>query len=466
MAKVGKVALVGAGPGDPNLLTGLAQQKIMNADVILFDRLVDPSIVSMANSSAKLIDVGKLPHHHLVKQSQTNQMLVDLAKQGLQVVRLKAGDPFIFGRGGEEAQFLIKNNVSFEVVPGITSALGGLTAVDIPATHRDFSSSVHIISAHLKGDQSNLNWANLAQMEGTLIFLMGMENLPFIVSELVKNGKDKNCPVAIIQWATQWRQKSVFGSLANIEDIVEEQHVASPSIIAIGNVVQLHEELFRIKKMDHQRFIIAAGGNKDLIDELRGQGAGVLTFSDDYQYQADRLNLSMLVKQHRLIFDNHVASDLFIDFVTQQGVDMRRFSESEIVATSQQLAEYLAQKMIAVDRVVPMADIGAEDGSLVAENEVKYGASVKNIIQIGITPRSDDLDYGDADVTMLITNLSSVDNVVSFLRLHWPNEWSKIKIVVESADRASFLREQGFRNVKELSEITIDTVVDRFGGNK
>ena len=201
---IGRVTLLGAGPGNPELLTLLGKRRLKEADVVLYDRLINPSLLALVPAQAERIDVGKLPNFHKVKQSVINQLLVDYAQNGKQVVRLKAGDPYVFGRGGEEGQFLREHGVTFDVVPGLTSAITGLAAVGIPITHRDYASSFHVITGHRQADGRQLDWENIAHQEGTLVFLMGMAALTDICQSLMSHGRQVTTPVAIVQWATQW----------------------------------------------------------------------------------------------------------------------------------------------------------------------------------------------------------------------------------------------------------------------
>ncbi|MBT1173075.1 uroporphyrinogen-III C-methyltransferase [Bifidobacterium sp. MA2] len=235
----GLVSLVGAGPGSPDLLTLRARDRIERADVIVYDRLVNPELLDFARPDAQRIDVGKSPHHHPVKQREINDLLARLAKDGKRVVRLKSGDPFVFGRGGEERAYLRAQGVEVEVVPGITSAIAGPAAVGIPVTHRDFASSFHVIAGHRKREGHELDWANIAGMEGTLVFLMGMESLGRIVANLVANGKPADTPVAVIQWATRENQRAVGGTLETIEREVDAAGLGAPALIVVGGVASL-----------------------------------------------------------------------------------------------------------------------------------------------------------------------------------------------------------------------------------
>ncbi|MGL4362990.1 MAG: uroporphyrinogen-III C-methyltransferase [Cellulosilyticaceae bacterium] len=240
----GKVYLVGAGPGDYGLLTLKALEYIQKADVIVYDRLANEEYLNEAKQDCKMIYVGKESSNHTLTQDEINQVIVEEAKKGNIVTRLKGGDPYVFGRGGEEGEFLLENDIPFEVVPGITSAIGGLCYAGIPITHRDYASSFHVVTGHLKDDENtSINWNALAKVEGTLVFLMGVSNLDKICANLIQEGMQENMPVAVINWATRWNQKVVTGNLKTIKNIVEENKITSPSLIVVGNVVKLREKL-------------------------------------------------------------------------------------------------------------------------------------------------------------------------------------------------------------------------------
>ncbi len=239
----GQVCLVGAGPGDPELLTLRALRLIQNADTIVYDRLVFPSILDYARRDAELIYVGKKSALHTVPQDQINQKLVDLAKQGKMVVRLKGGDPFIFGRGGEELEELIKEGISYQVVPGVTAASGCSTYAGIPLTHRDYAQSCTLVTGHLKDGSMDLNWGCLTQTKQTIVFYMGVANIEKVANELMQHGMLPEMPVAIVQKGTTKNQKVFTGTLATIANVVKENDVKPPSLIIIGEVVKLHKKL-------------------------------------------------------------------------------------------------------------------------------------------------------------------------------------------------------------------------------
>ncbi|MFR4766967.1 MAG: uroporphyrinogen-III C-methyltransferase [Paraclostridium sordellii] len=240
----GKVYLVGAGPGDYKLMTLKGMECIKKSDVIVYDRLANEKYLKEAKDNCEFIYVGKASSNHALPQDQINEVITKKALEGKIVTRLKGGDPYVFGRGGEEAEFLLDNGIEFEVVPGITSAIGGLCYAGIPITHRDYSSSFHVITGHLKDDENDeLNWNALANNEGTLVFLMGIANLKKISNNLIREGKSKETPVALISWATRYNQSVVTGSLENIYDIAIKEGVKPPTLIVVGDVVKLREKL-------------------------------------------------------------------------------------------------------------------------------------------------------------------------------------------------------------------------------
>ncbi|GAA5317133.1 MAG: siroheme synthase CysG [Candidatus Pelagadaptatus aseana] len=239
----GQVFLVGAGPGDPDLLTVKALKLIQQAEVVLYDRLVSEDIMSLLPRQVEKIYVGKRKADHSVPQPDINQLLVDLAKQGKQVLRLKGGDPFIFGRGGEELELLARNGVSFQVVPGITAASGCSSYAGIPLTHRDHSQSVRFVTGHLKSQGDDLDWASLAKPDQTLVFYMGLGELPNIMRNLQIQGASPDLPVAIIEKGTTPEQRVTTATVSTISDIASQKQFKAPTLVIVGTVVALHDSL-------------------------------------------------------------------------------------------------------------------------------------------------------------------------------------------------------------------------------
>jgi len=239
----GEVYLIGAGPGDPDLMTFKAARLLQSADVVLYDRLVSPLIVDLARRDAERIYVGKKRAEHAVAQTDINQLLLGLAQQGKRVVRLKGGDPFIFGRGGEEIELLARHNIPFQVVPGITAASGAACYAGIPLTHRDYAQSVRFVAGYLKGDKVEHDWSKLQSTTETLVFYMGLIGLPVICEQLQAHGRSADTPVALVERGTLPEQRVLLGTLSTMVDVVQRERPTAPTLIIVGDVVRLHADL-------------------------------------------------------------------------------------------------------------------------------------------------------------------------------------------------------------------------------
>ncbi len=347
--------MIGAGPGDPGLITVKGKECIQSADVVVYDYLASKTLLNYAKDDAQIIYVGKKGGDHTLTQDKINDLIVEKAKQGLTVARLKGGDPFIFGRGGEEAEELLEAGCSFEIVPGVTSAIAAPAYAGIPLTHRRFASSVSIITGHedpTKKD-SSLNWKILAQMDGTLVFLMGVKNLSNIATKLVENGKDAETPVALVRWGTTTKQRSVTGTLSNIVDVVEKAKIKSPSIIIVGGVVTLKDTLkwFEDRPLFGKKIIVTRAREQasDLVKLLTDSGAECIECptikvvdTDDKKPLDDAIvNLGMY---EWLIFTSVNGVKYFFDRLFENGLDVRALGNLKTAtigpATSQKLLDY------------------------------------------------------------------------------------------------------------------------------
>ncbi len=276
----GYVYLVGAGPGDPKLITIKGSECIAKAEVLVYDRLASRRLLRLARPECEMIYVGKSPDRHTLRQEEINQLLVDKGLEGKIVTRLKGGDPFVFGRGGEEAEALLDAGIQFEVVPGITSAIAVPAYAGIPVTHRDLTTSFAVVTGHEDPtkNETTIHWDHLAQSHGTLVFLMGMSNLPLIAEKLMANGKKPTTPVGIIQWGTRPEQRTLVGQLDTIAAEVKEQGFTNPSIIIVGEVVTLREKLqwFEKKPLFGQRIVVTRARHQaselsQAIEDLGGE---------------------------------------------------------------------------------------------------------------------------------------------------------------------------------------------------
>jgi uroporphyrinogen III methyltransferase/synthase len=267
----GKVYLVGAGPGDPGLITVKGMQCIRNASAIIYDYLASPALLAYASEDAERLYVGKKGGDHTLSQDGINALLVEKAKSGHTVCRLKGGDPFIFGRGGEEAEALIKAGIPFEIVPGVTSAVAAPAYAGIPLTHRKFTSTVAFVTGHEdpQKTESSIDWASLAKGIGTVVFLMGVKNLPHITRQLMEHGMPPGKPVALIRWGTTPGQTTVAGTLGTIVKTAEKAGMKAPAIIVVGDVVQLRETM----RWFENRPLM---GKKIVVTRAREQASGLV----------------------------------------------------------------------------------------------------------------------------------------------------------------------------------------------
>lgn len=358
----GKVYLIGCGPGDYKLITLKGKEIINNADVIVYDRLISTKLLEDAKENCEFIYVGKESKNHTKTQDQINEIIYQHAINGKIVARLKGGDPYVFGRGGEEGQYLIQRGIEIEVIPGITSAIGGLAYAGIPITHRDFASSFHVITGHLKDEGEELKWEVLAKLNGTLVFLMGMSELKNITSNLMENGMDVNTPVGIVHWAATEKQQVVTGDLMSICNIVKQNGIKNPSIIVIGHVVNLRNELnFHENKPLFGKSILVTRARQQasiLSDSIYNLGGNPIEFptikiedisTEEYICQ----EIKNISKFTYLIFTSQNGVEIFMKRLFSLGMDSRQLKDIKIVAIGKVTAKALKKFYLRAD-IIPL----------------------------------------------------------------------------------------------------------------
>jgi uroporphyrinogen III methyltransferase/synthase len=362
--KKGTVYLVGAGPGDPGLLTLRGKACIEEADVVVYDYLANPAFLEQAKAAAERIYVGKQGGRHTMNQQDISRLIVDKAKAGLNVVRLKGGDPFIFGRGGEEAQELVRSGIPFEVVPGVTSAIAVPAYAGIPLTHRDFTSTVAFVTGHEdpSKEESDIDWNRLATGVGTLVFLMGVGNLGHIAERLMEHGRSAKTPVAVIRQGTGADQKTIVGSLGDIAGEVQAQGLKPPAVIVVGDVVRLREELnwFEKKPLFGKRIVVTRAREQasDFSSRLSALGAACIEFptievTPPPSWDALDGAVRSLESYEWLLFTSVNGVKFFFRRLEALGRDVRDLKGIKIGAIGPKTAESLEAKGIGIDLVPP-----------------------------------------------------------------------------------------------------------------
>ena len=360
--KAGVVYLVGAGPGDPGLITVRGLELLKSAEVVMYDRLVDERFLSKVPAGAEMIDVGKVRGQRGGRQGETNDLLVKKAREGKRVVRLKGGDPFVFGRGGEEAQSLAEAGIRFEVVPGVTSAGAAPAYAGIPLTYRGLASSVAIVTgseAPEKGGGS-VPWGVLANTKGTLVILMGRENLQTIAESLLRHGQNPNTPVALVQWGTETYQRTVVGTLKDIGTRACREQLDSPIVVVVGDVVNLREKLrwFDTRPLFGKRILVTRSRAQasTLTDLLLREGATALEVPtieisplDDYK-ELDGA-LSGLSEYAWVVFPSANVVDVVFERLARAGHDTRVFGCTRVAAIGSATAARLKAQGIIADFV-------------------------------------------------------------------------------------------------------------------
>lgn len=361
----GKVYLVGAGPGDPGLITVRGLKYLENSDVVVYDRLASPRLLQHVRPGAELVYVGKLPDRHTMKQEDINRLLVELALQGKTVTRLKGGDPTIFGRVGEEAELLHDNGIEFEIVPGITSAIAVPAYAGIPVTHRELASSLSIITGHESPDKLDrtIHWDKVTNATGTLIFLMGVAKIGYIAEQLIRHGKPASTPVALVRWGTRAEQRTITGTLADIEAKVKAANFQPPAVIIVGDVVLQRDKLawYERKPLFGMRVMVtrARAQASELVERIEELGGEPCEFpvidicepSDAAALEALRERLEQAESYDWLMFTSVNGVEYFVRHLRRFGIDIRRFHAAKIAAVGPKTAEALLERGLRVEEL-------------------------------------------------------------------------------------------------------------------
>ncbi|MBC3795949.1 hydroxymethylbilane synthase [Acetobacterium tundrae] len=369
--KPGKVYLAGGGCGDPGLLTVKAKEILQKADVVVYDALVNDVFLNDAKDKAEIIYVGKRAGNHAMPQEEINALLVRKGQEGKLVLRLKGGDPYVFGRGGEEGEDLYDAGVPFEVIPGITSVIGGLAYAGIPITHRDCVSSFHVITGHLKSNaydgSSDLDWPVLGKLKGTIVFLMGVKNLKKICEELVKNGMNPQMPAAVVYRASTPYQRVVTGNLETIYDIATEAKITAPSLIVVGEVVNKREKLrfFDEKPLFGKNIIVTRSREQSsqMVEKIAELGGNAIEFPTiriaPINGAACDDKVKKLKEYTHIIFTSINGVEIFFDSLKRCGKDARAFGNIHITAIGEGTRKALSDRGLQAD-FVPDKYVGEE----------------------------------------------------------------------------------------------------------
>ena len=382
----GMVYLVGAGPGDTGLLTVRATDVLGRAEVVVYDALVNPDILRLAPKDAEIVYGGKRARDHALPQEDLNQLLVTRAKEGKLVVRLKGGDPYVFGRGGEEAEELAEAGIAFEVVPGISSTVAALAYAGIPITHRDFCSSYQVITGHEDPTkpETSLDWGAIAKAPGTKVVLMGVERIRHIAAELVRHGMASETPAAMIRWGTTGRQKTVVGTVATLADVADAAGMSAPAITVIGGVVSLRDRLnwFETRALFGQRVVVTRTREQasTLVRQLNERGAEVLEIPTIRIGPPSELHpiieaIAGLGEYNWIVFTSPNGVTAFFEYFFKAFDDIRSLGMIRFAAVGPATAAKLSELHLRVD---------AMPTEYIASKVAKVIAAVENIENLRI----------------------------------------------------------------------------------
>ena len=480
MDKNGMVYLVGAGPGDPELLTLKGKARLEECEVVIYDRLASDSLLDFVPLKSEKIYVGKEVGRHSFNQEAINQIIVEKALEGKRVVRLKGGDPFVFGRGGEEIMALQKAGIPFQVIPGITSAIAAATYAGIPVTHRGISRSFHVVTGHTKDTDNELveNFETLAKLEGTLIFLMGMGNLSRIVKELLRYGKDGNTPAAVISNGTTDQQKTVRGTLVTIEGKVKEENIAAPAVIHIGAVTELDMNAAKYGKLSGLK--IGVTGTPKLTEKLTNQLRNEEAYADNlsFLYVKESEELAELksavesISEYTwIVFTSTNGVDLFFQYLKKIQFDYRKFSHISFAAVGigtkaallRQgfIADYMPEVYTTVSLATGLVKLLTKEDKVLIPRAANGSKDLTRILSDYLVPYTDIKLYSELIDYDYIT-FASASGVEGFFKESGSLvlNTEKTKIICIGDITAKKLREYGVTNYRIANDYSVPGLVD------
>ena len=487
----GKVYLIGAGPGDGGLMTLKGRALLDKADVVVYDRLVGPEVMAMIPESAEKIDVGKNAGNHPVPQNEINEILLDQAKAGKTVIRLKGGDPFVFGRGGEELELLCENGVDFEVVPGITSSIAAPAYGGIPVTHRDFCSSLHIITGHAKaGAELSIDFEALTRLGGTLVFMMSVSTVEKIADGLIKAGMDPEMPAAVVERGTTPAQRTFTAPLQKLSDTVRENGVRSPAVILVGKVCSLEDKFnwFARKPLLGKRVLVTqpAARSSRLAEGLRELGAETVMYpcirtTPVRPLDIPETNIETGGKFDTIVFTSAEGVRSCCDWLLENGEDMRWFCCRKIACIGSATASALKDYGLIAD-FIP----SEYSGKVLGEEMIKSGfvGADSNVLLLRTNAASHDVTdaLSEADVTFTdypvyetelidqppLDELGDIDYVTftsrscveGFVRSQKKSDFTGMTALCIGRQTASLASEYGF-DIEVSEEATIGSMLSK-----
>ncbi|WP_054636539.1 uroporphyrinogen-III C-methyltransferase [Thalassobacillus sp. C254] len=426
--KQGIVYFIGAGPGDPELLTVKGRRLLQEADVIVYDRLVHPILLMETREDAQLVYCGKKPCQHTLRQEDIQKQLLIYARRGLKVVRLKGGDPSVFGRVGEEAELLAGHEIDYEIVPGITSGIAAPMYAGVPVTHRKFGGSFAMVTGHSKDKHGKpvLEWDSLAKGIDTIAFYMGMKNLSYICEQLVTYGKPSTTPVLVVEWATFGKQRTVEGTLSTISNKVVQQKIANPAITLVGDIVSLRRKLkwFERSTVVSQGIILPEGNNHSYLKAMLAEARlDVYEPSQNVIEGKDTSYLSKLDSFKELVFLSKESISIFIKSLGRKGKDVRQVQQAVYTVDSkvqEELQTYGIQSSLLGDRMKMERPLflGREEdrfslsSSMNKEFAVTHQKKISSVFSETLHRLIDD---GHAD-TLLLSDCESAHSFLHFMK--------------------------------------------------